>query len=65
MASLKLSNRQASELLGILRLTMSVGIGRKAPPTEMDVAMILALDMGVKLLAEQAEQEKALKAMHA
>lgn len=57
---MELSYRQASELLGILRLSMSCGIMSK-PSTPMDLAMIVALDMAVGALVEKQETEKAAK----
>ena len=58
----KLTYRQAAEVLGITRLSLTCGVGRKTPPTEMDVAVVLALDMAVQALVEKSEQEKIKKA---
>lgn len=58
----KLTYRQAAEVLGITRLSLTCGVGRTTPPSEMDVAVVLALDMAVQALVEKSEQEKTKKA---
>ena len=61
----KLSDRQAAEVLGIMRFSMTCGVGRKTPPTEMDYAGVVALDRAIQVLVEKSETEKAKKVAHA
>ena len=58
---MQLSNRQAAELLGILRLSMSCGILSNPTNSPMEIATILALDMAVGALVEKQQADIAKK----
>ena len=54
---MQLSNRQAAELLGILRLSMSCGILSNPTNSPMEIATILALDMAIGALVEKQQAD--------